>query len=106
MTDVNAIFNGVTVSDPEPGDTPSPIAHALFRLSKLQLPAKEHFENYLRYKARSNHKPKTIESSFTSIMLFLAFYGTLGKTDLTISTVPTWKPSSSTSRIAVCISPR
>jgi site-specific recombinase XerD len=82
MTDANVIFNGTSVSDPEANETPSPIAHTLFRLSKLELPAKEHFESYLRYKARSNHKPKTIESSFTSIMLFLTFYGTLGKTDL------------------------
>ena len=79
MTEANVIFNG---NEPEPGDTPSRIAHALSRLSKLEFPAKEHFESYLRYKARSNHKPKTIESSFTSIMLFLTFYGTLGKTDL------------------------
>ena len=82
MTEAKVIFNGTISSDPEPGDTPSPIVHALFRLSRLELPAKEHFESYLRYKARANHKEKTIESSFTSIMLFLTFYGTLGKTDL------------------------
>jgi len=82
MTEANVIFNGTSVSDPESGGTPSPVAHALFRLSKMELPAKERFESYLRYKARSNHKQKTIESSFTSIMLFLTFYGTLGRTDL------------------------
>ena len=49
----------------------------------MDLPAKEHFENYLRHKWRVNHKPKTIEGSFTSIMLFLRFYGTLGKSDIT-----------------------
>jgi site-specific recombinase XerD len=48
----------------------------------MDLPAKEHFENYLRHKWRINHKPKTIEGSFTSIMLFLRFYGGLGKTDI------------------------
>jgi len=82
MTEANVIFNGTKVSDTEPGDAPSAIAHALWRLSKMELPEKERFESYLRYKARSNHKLKTIESSFTSIMLFLTFYGTLGKTDL------------------------
>ena len=82
MTEANVIFNGTAVSDPEPADPQSPIAHALSRLTKLEFPAKEHFETYLRYKARANHKPKTIESSFTSIILFLTFYGTLGKTDL------------------------
>jgi len=83
MTEANVIFNGTTASNTEPEDgSPSSIAHVLFRLSHLELPAKEHFESYLRYKARANHKPKTIESSFTSIMLFLTFYGTSGKTDL------------------------
>ena len=48
----------------------------------LDLPAKEHFENYLRHKWRVNHKPKTIEGSFTSIMLFLRFYGASGKSDI------------------------
>ena len=61
MTEANVIFNGTSVSDPESGGTPSPVAHALFRLSKMELPAKERFESYLRYKARSNHKQKTIE---------------------------------------------
>ena len=82
MTEAHVIFDGTNVSEPEPRDTPSAIAHALSRLSKMELPEKEHLKSYLRYKARSNHKQKTIESSFTSIMLFLAFYGTLGKTDL------------------------
>ncbi len=58
------------------------IDHILERLSPLELPAKEQFQNYLRHKSRLNHKRSTLESSFTSIMLFLTFYGTLGKTDL------------------------
>jgi integrase/recombinase XerD len=48
----------------------------------MELPAKEHFERYLRHKWRLNHKPKTLASSFTSIMLFLGFYGKSGKRDL------------------------
>ena len=59
-----------------------PLDHVLERLRPLDLPAKEHFENYLRYKLRANHKPKTIESSFTSIMFFLQFYGASGKSDI------------------------
>ena len=55
----------------------------LERLSPLDLPAKDHFERYLRHKWRMNHKPKTIEGSFTSIMLFLTFYGASGKSDIT-----------------------
>ncbi len=59
------------------------IDHVLGRLSVMDLPAKEHFESYLRHKWRVNRKPKTIEGSFTSIMLFLRFYGGLGRTDIT-----------------------
>jgi len=76
----------------EPHDTEEPvngqhgiptlISHLLSKLSPLGLPAKEHCENYLRYKVRANHKRSTIEGSFTSIVLFLTFYGALGKTDL------------------------
>jgi integrase/recombinase XerD len=59
------------------------IDHVLKRLSSLDLPGKEHFENYMRYKWRANHKPRTINSSFTSIMFFLELYKASGKTDLT-----------------------
>jgi integrase/recombinase XerD len=60
----------------------SPIDHILERLSPLQLPAKEEFERYLRHKSRLNHKRSTLDSSFTSIMLFLDFYARSGKSDL------------------------
>jgi integrase/recombinase XerD len=36
----------------------------------------------MRHKWRANHKPKTIRSSFTSLTLFLRFYGASGKTDI------------------------
>ena len=58
------------------------IDHVLGRLSTMDLPAKEHFENYLRHKWRVNHKPRTIKGSFASVMLFLTFYGALGKADI------------------------
>jgi integrase/recombinase XerD len=51
------------------------IDHIFERLSPLELPAKEEFERYLQHKSRLNHKRSTLESSFTSIMLFLSFYG-------------------------------
>ncbi len=54
----------------------------LRRLSALDLPSKDLFEEYLRSKWRANHKLRTIESSFTSIMFFLQFYGKSGKTDI------------------------
>jgi integrase/recombinase XerD len=48
----------------------------------MELPAKEHFERYMRHKWRLNHKPRTLQSSFTSVMLFLGFYGESGKREL------------------------
>jgi len=60
----------------------TPIDHILQKLSRMELPAKEHFERYMRHKWRLNHKPKTLASSFTSVMLFLGFYGKSGKRDL------------------------
>jgi integrase/recombinase XerD len=86
MTQANVVFSGLHSNDTEPGSTqfsaPTLIDHLLSKLSLLEIPAKEHFESYLRYKVRTNHKPKTIASSFTSIMLFLTFYGRSGKSDL------------------------
>ena len=60
----------------------TPIDHILQRLSRMELPAKEHFERYMRHKWCLNHKPKTLASSFTSVMLFLGFCGKSGKKDL------------------------
>jgi site-specific recombinase XerD len=48
----------------------------------MELPAKEHFECYMRHKWRLNHKPRTLQSSFTCVMLFLDFYGKSGKKDI------------------------
>jgi integrase/recombinase XerD len=59
--------------------SPAPIDRILQKLSCMELPAKEHFECYMRHKWRLNHKPRTLASSFTSVMLFLDFYGKLGK---------------------------
>jgi integrase/recombinase XerD len=60
----------------------TPIDHILQNLSCMELPAKEHFERYMRHKWRLNHKPRTLQSSFTSVMLFLDFCGKSGKRDL------------------------
>jgi integrase/recombinase XerD len=59
------------------------IDHIMERLSSMDLPGKEHLERYLRHEWQVNHKPRTIRNSLTSIMLFLQFYGTSGKGDLT-----------------------
>jgi integrase/recombinase XerD len=59
------------------------IDHIMERLTPMDLPAMDHFKSYMRHKWRLNHKPKTMFSSFTSVMLFLKFYGTSGKRDIT-----------------------
>jgi integrase/recombinase XerD len=61
---------------------PTPIDRILQKLSCMELPAKEHFECYMRHKWRLNHKPRTLASSFTSVMLFLDFYGKSGKREV------------------------
>src|SRR4030042_4534228 len=58
---------------------PAPIDRILQKLSCMELPAKDHLERYMRHKWRLNHKPRTLASSFTSVMLFLDFYGKSGK---------------------------
>jgi integrase/recombinase XerD len=60
----------------------TPIDRILQKLSCMELPAKKHFERYMRHKWRLNHKPRTLQSSFTSVMLFLGFYGESGKRDI------------------------
>jgi hypothetical protein len=60
----------------------TPIDRILQKLSCMELPAKEHFERYIQHKWRLNHKPRTLASSFTSVMLFLDFYGKLGKREI------------------------
>ena len=59
--------------------TDSPIDRILQKLSKLGLPGREHFESYMRYKWRMNHKPRTLESSSHAVSSFLTFYAGLGK---------------------------
>jgi site-specific recombinase XerD len=62
--------------------SPTPIDRILQKLSCIELPAKDHLERYMRHKWRLNHKPRTLASSFTSVMLFLDFYGKSGKREL------------------------
>src|SRR5512136_349946 len=60
----------------------TPIDRFLHKLSRLELPAKEHLESYLRHKWRLNHKRSTLQGSFAAVRLFLELYGKSGKTDL------------------------
>lgn len=84
MTTVEPITNESVESEAPRQQPPAHILidHLLQKLSRLELPAKAYFERYLRHKWRMNHKPKTLQSSFTSVRLFLARYGASGKRDL------------------------
>jgi len=86
MTIVEPIINELDNNNSEelPKQYPAPtlIDHILQKLSRLEVPAKEYFERYMRHKWRMNHKPRTLQSSYTSVLSFLAFYGALGKRDL------------------------
>ena len=84
MTQVEPITNESVESEAPRKQHPAQtlIDHILQKVSRLQLPAKEYFERYMRHKWRMNHKPGTLRSSYTSVMLFLAFYGGSGKKDL------------------------
>jgi hypothetical protein len=106
MTQVKPINNEPHRNNLETLREQTAIDRVLRRLSSMELPGKDHFENYLRHKWRLNHKPKTMESSFTSVVLFLRFYRASGKKDIKDINVLTSKPSSSMSRTERCISPR
>ena len=86
MTRVQPITNESVRSESEEAReqhlTQTPIEHILQKLSRMELPAKEHLERYMCHKWRLNHKPKTLSSSFRSVMLFLDFYGKSGKREL------------------------
>jgi len=86
MTQVQPITNESVKSEsdvlPQQHLAQTPIDRILQKISPMELPAKEHFERYMRHKWRINHKPRTLYSSFTSVMLFLSFYGESGKRDL------------------------
>ena len=62
--------------------SPTLIDRILQKLSCAELPAKEHFERYMRHKWRLNHKPRTLASSFTSVMFFLDFYRKSAKSEI------------------------
>jgi site-specific recombinase XerD len=86
MTKVEPITNeSVEAEKEELREEPlltTPIDRILQKVSCIELPAKEHFECYMRHKWRLNHKARTLASSFTSVMLFLDFNGKLGKREI------------------------
>jgi integrase/recombinase XerD len=63
-------------------DIPSLIDRIFEKLSGMELPEREPFARYLRYKWRMNHKPKSLLGSFKAVELFLSFYSRRGKSRL------------------------
>lgn len=81
MTKAGSILRSI-VSDIEVVNYQTPIDRILQKISKLDLPDKEHFENYMLYKWRMNHKPSTLKGSFVAVSSFLIFYGDIGKSHI------------------------
>ena len=84
MTETHPTIGDSTENSFERAQELTSFGRTLRRLSTLDLPSKDLFEEYLRHKWRANHKAKTIEASFTSIMLFLQFYRKSGKSDIRV----------------------
>ena len=82
MTQAKQTSNQSDSANVQPVRQRTAIDHVLERLAPMDLPAKDHFESYLRHKWRVNHKASTIDGSFTSIVLFLKFYGASGGSDI------------------------
>ncbi|MDP2968821.1 MAG: tyrosine-type recombinase/integrase, partial [Deltaproteobacteria bacterium] len=85
MTRTTSAIEQASSSEPERGSDgheSTIINQILQKLSKMDLPEQEHVQCYMRHKWRLNYKPKTLSSSFTSVMLFLSFYGKSGKREL------------------------
>jgi integrase/recombinase XerD len=54
----------------------------LQKISKMEIPGREHVEKYIRYKWRMNHKPSTLKSSLHVASSFLSFYASRGRDNL------------------------
>ena len=74
----------LTVKNPK--DTSPPISHRLLLLERIlgdisrsDLPAKDHFSEYMRQKYRRNCRPNTLRQAAASLNQFLSFYRDTGK---------------------------
>jgi integrase/recombinase XerD len=85
MTGAGAILRAI-VSDSEAANyqnvVETPIDRILRKISRLDLPGREHFERYMLHKWRMNHKPSTLKGSFVAVSSFLIFYGGTGKSQI------------------------
>src|ERR1700690_898641 len=81
MTKAGAIVRAIISSNQQIA-AESPIDRILKKISKQDLPGREHLESYMRHKWRMNHKPGTLKSSFDAVSSFLTFYAGSGKSTL------------------------
>ena len=85
MTRTTSAIEQVSISEQErlqDQHKSSVINQILQKLSRKDLPEQERVQGYMRHKWRLNHKPRTLQSSFTSVMLCLDFYGKSGKREI------------------------
>src|SRR5512144_1833366 len=81
MTKAGSVLRAI-FSDIEAANYQTPNDRILQRISKLDLPAREHFEGYMLHKWRMNHRPSTLKGSFVAVSSFLIFYGGRGKSHI------------------------
>ena len=69
-------------SESYPDSSLEALHRILERLGRMDLPGKDHLEAYLRHVTRRNRRPKTLESLFTSTIIFLGLLKDSGKARL------------------------
>ena len=78
---LRALVGDIEAVNPLTAET-SPIDRILQKISTLDLPDRGHFESYMRYKRRMNHKASTLKGSCHAVSSFLIFYAGMGKSHL------------------------
>lgn len=77
---LRAIFSDIEAASYQ--DVETPIDRIVQKISKLDLPGREHFERYMLHKWRMNHKPSTLKGGFVAVSSFLTFCGSIGKSHI------------------------
>jgi integrase/recombinase XerD len=70
------------IKDQQPCERQYALEHLLEKISQQDLPGKRYVEDYLRHKYRRNCKTRTLQSTTGSLMQFLSFFRTSGKSKL------------------------
>ena len=75
------------IEQPQPLKTPEENRHealkkSLLKLSTLDIPGKEHIEDYLRHQYRRNFQANTIKGNYTGLSCFFQFLNKKGRTGI------------------------